>query len=89
MEGILREILQIVPLRVGLQFIDSLNCLTLDVAALSLDLDVRHLHLFDVGVAMVDEQLVDTAELVGVDCVVLSALEVRGDEEFLEWSLFC
>lgn len=79
MEGIFREILQIVPLRVGFQLIDSLNCLPLDVAALSLDLDIRHLHLFDVGVAKVDEQLVDTAELVGVDCVVLSALEVWGD----------
>lgn len=79
MEGVLREILQIIPLRVGLQLINSLNCLPLDVATLSLDLDIGHFHLFDVGVAKMDEQLVHTAELVGVDCVVLSALEVRGD----------
>lgn len=59
MKGVLLQVLQVILLGVGLDLVDSLHCLPLDVGVLAPNLDVGHLDSLQVLVLEVDDELVN------------------------------
>ena len=50
LEWILLQVLQVLFLSIGLNLVNSLHCLSLDLRAFPLDLDVRHLDDLLIGI---------------------------------------
>jgi hypothetical protein len=76
LEGIFRQVFQIVSFGIRQNLVYCLHCLSFYVCVLAFYLNVWHLHLFQLRIFQVDYQFVHSAKLVGVYCVVLKPLQI-------------